>query len=84
VPEVVVFLSTLPDVPGWAFEIRGLVYAQATFGSMGGGDTRKMVKSLAEQAGSVGADGVIDLKTVLAGERGHCVMTGTAIKLVER
>jgi uncharacterized protein YbjQ (UPF0145 family) len=79
-----VFLSTLPDVPGWGIEIRGLVYAQATLGSMGGGNTRKLVQSLTEQATGFGADGVVDVRTVLGGDTGHCVMTGTAVKLVQR
>jgi hypothetical protein len=79
-----VFLSTLVEVPGFGIEVRGLVFAQATLGSMGGGNTRKMVQSLVEQAQGFGADGVIDVKTVLGGDTGHCVMTGTAVKLLPR
>lgn len=76
-------LSTLPELPGQKFEVRGFVYAQATLGAMGGGNTKKLVQSLIEQAGGLGANGVVDLKTTIGGESGHCVMTGTAVRLLQ-
>jgi hypothetical protein len=79
--EAVVLLTTLVELPGQKFEVKGFVYAQATLGAMGAGNTKKMVQSLIEQAGGLGADGVVDLKTTIGGENGHCVMTGTAIRL---
>jgi hypothetical protein len=72
-------VSTLPDLPGRTFEVRGLVVAEATLGRK---DTvQKMVQSLIEQAGRHGADGIVDLKTVVGGKYGHCVMTGTAVRI---
>ncbi len=74
-------ITTLPEVRGHSFEVRGLVFAQATLGSIGGGNTNKMVQSLIEQATGLGGDGVVDVKTIIGGETGHCVMTGTAVRL---
>src|SRR5450432_3746442 len=70
--EATMLISTLPDVPGWAFQVKGLVFAQAALGSLGGGNAKKMVQSVSEQAGALGADS------------GHCVMTGTAVLLTSR
>ncbi|WP_248963969.1 hypothetical protein [Sphaerisporangium perillae] len=75
-------ISTLPDLPGRAFEVRGFVYAQAALGALGGGNTQKMVQQLIEQAGRFGADAIVDVKTVIGGDSGHCLMTGTAVKLL--
>jgi len=75
-------VTTLPEVPGQTFEVRGLVFAQATLGSIGGGNTKKMVQSMIEQAGSLGGDGIVDVSTCIGGENGHCVMTGTAVRLL--
>lgn len=75
-------LSTLPDLPGRTFEVRGFVFAQGVLGALGGGNTQQMVGSLIEQAGVFGADGIIDLRTVIGGDSAHCVMTGTAVRLL--
>ena len=77
-------ISTLPDVPGWAFQVKGLVFAQAALGSLGGGNAKKMVQSVSEQAGALGADAIVDLTTTIGGDSGHCVMTGTAVLLTSR
>jgi hypothetical protein len=78
-----VLLSTLPEIAGQAFEVRGFVYAQATLGAIGGGNTRKMVQSLTDQAQQLGADAVVDLRTALGGDpSAHCVMTGTTVRLI--
>jgi uncharacterized protein YbjQ (UPF0145 family) len=77
-------ISTVPEVPGLTYEVKGLVFAQATLGAMGGGNTQKMVQSLADQATRLGANGIVDVKTVLGGDHGHCVMTGTAVLLMQR
>lgn len=74
-------ISTLPDLAGRAFEVRGLVVAQAQLGAIGGGNTKKMVQQLIDQARRFNADGIVDVKTVLGGDSGYCVMTGTAVKL---
>lgn len=73
-------LSTLSELPGKTFEVRGLVFAQESLNSKGA--AQKMIQSLIEQAGRFGADGIIDLKTVIGGEYGHCVMTATAVKIL--
>jgi uncharacterized protein YbjQ (UPF0145 family) len=41
-----------------------------------------MMDTLIEQARAVGADGIVDLRTVIGGELAHCVMTGTAVRLL--
>ncbi len=74
-------LSTLAEVPGLTYEVRGLVFAQATLNAIGGGNTQKMVASLVEQAQRLGANGIIDIRTVMGGESANCVMTGTAVLL---
>jgi uncharacterized protein YbjQ (UPF0145 family) len=80
--EAKMLVTTLPEVPGQAIEVRGFVFAQATLGSIGGGNTKKMVQSLIEQANSLGGDGIVDVSTSIGGEIGHCVMTGTAVRLL--
>ena len=75
-------ISTLPDIAGRSFEVRGFVFAHATLGALGGGNPQKMVQQLIEQAAFFGADGIVDVKTVIGGESAHCMMTGTAIKLL--
>ena len=75
-------MSTLPDLAGRSFEVRGLVIARATLGGIGGGNIQTMVQQLVEQASRFGADGIVDLKTVMSGDAGYCVMTGTAVKVL--
>lgn len=75
-------MSTLPTLPGQTFEVRGLVVAQAVLPSSRRGDeTREMVQSLAGQAAALGANAIIDVRTVLGGGgySVYCVMTGTAV-----
>jgi uncharacterized protein YbjQ (UPF0145 family) len=74
-------ISTLTEVPGLTYELRGLVFAQAALQAIGGGNTQKMVMSLIEQAQHLGANGIIDVKTVVGGDVAYCVMTGTAVVL---
>jgi hypothetical protein len=74
-------ISTLAEVPGLTYEVRGLVFAQAALNAIGGGNTQKMVASLVEQAQRMGANGIVDVKTVLGGDSAYCVMTGTAVVL---
>jgi len=76
-----VLISTLPELPGRTFEVLGFVVAQGAFGALGGGNAQKMVQQLIEQAQRFGGDGIVDVKTVIGGDTGHCVMTGTAVKL---
>jgi hypothetical protein len=76
-----VLISTLPDLPGRQFDVLGFVVAQGAFAALGGGNVQKMVQSLIEQAQRFGADGIVDVKTVIGGDHAYCVMTGTAVKL---
>ena len=76
-------LSTLPDLPGTTFEVKGLVCAQGVLLAVGGDNIRQLVESLAEQAGHLSADAVVDVQTIVAGNSGHCVVTGTAVKILE-
>jgi hypothetical protein len=77
-------LSTLPELPGRPFDVRGLVYASVTLGALGGGNLQKMVQSIIEQAGRFGADAVVDLRTIVGGDNAYVVMTGTAVKLLNQ
>jgi hypothetical protein len=77
-----VFLSTIPEIPGQAFDVRGLVIAHLTLTSLGRGPVKdSLIQQLIQQAQQLGADAVVDIKTEIGGENGHCVMTGTAVKL---
>jgi hypothetical protein len=77
-----VLLSTLAEIPGCSYEVRGFVFANRALGSMGRDHTLKMVQSLIEQAHQLGGDAIVDITTVIGGELGHCVMTGTAVRLL--
>jgi hypothetical protein len=74
-------LSTLPELPGQTFLVKGIVCAQGTLGVIRGDRIQKMMQSLIEQAEAVGADGIVDIRTVLTGDAAHCVVTGTAVKI---
>lgn len=76
-------ISTLPDLPGRTFQVLGFVVAHANLGSLGGGNPQKMVKELIAQAQHFHADAIVDVKTVIGGDSAHCVMTGTAAKLIQ-
>jgi hypothetical protein len=79
----IMLLSTLPTIPDRNFEIRGLVFAQAALGALGGGNVQKMVQEVIQQAGQFGADAIIDIKVVGSGsDAGAVVMTGTAVHLL--
>ncbi|WP_412539618.1 hypothetical protein R8Z50_27780 [Longispora sp. K20-0274] len=70
-------VSSLPDVPGHTFEIRGLVFADCFPGSIGGGSLSKMIQTIIEQANGFRANAIIDVKLVTS-EKILCV-TGTAV-----
>lgn len=74
-------ITTLPELPGQQFAVRGFVHAHATLGAIRGGSLQQMVQSLTEQARALGADGIVDLTTIVGGDTAHCVMTGTAVQL---
>jgi hypothetical protein len=76
-------ISTLPEVPGLVYEAKGIVVAHAALAGIGGGNPQNMIQSLIEQAGRFGANGIIDVKTVLGGDHAFCVMTGTAVLLMQ-
>jgi uncharacterized protein YbjQ (UPF0145 family) len=59
----------------------GFVFADRALGSLGRDHTQKMVQSLIEQAQRLGGDAIVDIATVIGGESGICVMTGTAVRL---
>jgi uncharacterized protein YbjQ (UPF0145 family) len=85
VTEADVLISTLPELPGYALtEVKGFVCEYAALGTMGGGKTRKLVDSMADQARRLGADAIVDVKTVIGGDSGICVMTGTAVRISPR
>lgn len=77
-----VFLSTLPDLGGRAFDVRGLVIAHLQLTAIGRGPvTEGLIQQLVHQAQQLGADAVVDIKTMVGGDNGHCVITGTAVKI---
>ena len=50
--------------------------------SLGRGPVKDtLVQQIIQQAQQLGGDAVVDIKTEIGGEYGHCVMTGTAVKL---
>lgn len=74
-------ITTLVGVPGRSFAVLGFVCAQTHFGGLGAGNTQQMIQQLIDQASRFGADGIIDVKTIVGGgDYGFCVMTGTAVK----
>ena len=73
-------ISTLPELPGYEFEVRGFVCEYSALGAIGGGKTRKLLESLTNQANQFNANAIVDLKTVIGGDTGICVMTGTAVQ----
>jgi S1-C subfamily serine protease len=72
-------MSTLAELPGLVYEVKGLVFANAKLNAIAGGNMPKMVKSLVEQAQQLGANGIVDIRTAVGGDAGSCVMTGTAV-----
>jgi uncharacterized protein YbjQ (UPF0145 family) len=74
-------LSTLPELPGQTFRVKGIVCAQGVLGALRGDKIQKMMQSLTDQAEAVGADGIVDIRTILAGDTAHCVITGTAVEI---
>ena len=74
-------LSTLPELPGKTFDVRGLVCAEGVLMAVRGDRIQKLMQDLAEQAERLGADGVVDVRTVVSGGSSHCVVTGTAVKI---
>ena len=79
--EDVMLISTLPEVPGYSFEVKGIVVADATFHASKGGKALNLVQALSDQAQRLGGDAVVDVKTILGGDSPYCVMTGTAVRL---
>jgi hypothetical protein len=79
--EVIMLLSTLSGLPGQTFRVQGLVCAQGVLGAIRGDKIQKMMQSLVEQAEGLGADSIVDVRTVLTGDSAHCVITGTAVKI---
>ncbi len=78
-------ISTLPELPGHDLTgVQGFVCEYAALGAMGGGKTRKLIDSMADQASRLGADAIVDVKTVIGGDTGICVMTGTAVRISPR
>jgi uncharacterized protein YbjQ (UPF0145 family) len=75
-------LSTLPDLPGRPFDVRGLAFAQATVTR--DKDIQGMIQSIVEQAARFGADSIVDIKTIVGSGASwqRVIMTGTAVKLV--
>jgi hypothetical protein len=74
-------ISTLPDLPGQQFTVRGFVYASGNPSAVRGrGGMQEMVQSLVQQAGALGANGIVDLTTIISGDHfTYCIMTGTAV-----
>jgi hypothetical protein len=79
--EAIMLLSTLPELPGQTFLVKGIVCAQGVLGPIRGDKIQKMMQSLIEQAEGFGADSIVDVRTVLAGDSAHCVISGTAVKI---
>ena len=72
-------MSSLAEVPGHTYEIRGLCIVEGT-PSIGGRKIDKCVQDIRAQAGDYGANAVIGLTVVRSGEN-VWVMYGTAVIL---
>jgi uncharacterized protein YbjQ (UPF0145 family) len=74
-------LSTLPELPGRIVAVLGVVCTQGVMSATGGSNIQKMMQELAGQAEALEADGVVDIRTAIAGQAPLCILTGTAVKL---
>jgi uncharacterized protein YbjQ (UPF0145 family) len=73
-------ITTLPDLPGQQFTVKGFVYAHDSLGGRRN-NMQQMVQSLIQQGEVLGANGIVDLTTIMSSGGGftYCVMTGTAV-----
>jgi uncharacterized protein YbjQ (UPF0145 family) len=75
-------LSTLPELPGQTFEVRGLVSAQGVLRAIGGDKVDALMRELTVQAEALGANGIVDVRAVVAGDTPHCIVLGTAVHIL--
>jgi hypothetical protein len=80
-------LSTLPDLPGRTYDVISMVLSRTWLDPWGkGNELDEMVKTICQQATSVGADAIIDIKiTVSSGTDtgyGANVVIGTAVVVI--
>ncbi|WP_018353006.1 hypothetical protein [Longispora albida] len=77
-------VSSLPEVPGHTYELRGLVFQDYGFSvNVGGppeGALNELVQAIVQQAQRFGANAIIDVK-VVTGDR-ILAVTGTAVRLI--
>jgi uncharacterized protein YbjQ (UPF0145 family) len=73
--------STLPHLGDRLFDVLGVVVAQGGVYTIGTKTAQSLLGELAQQAQQFGADGVVNITTVMAGSSPYYVMTGTAVKL---
>ncbi len=77
-------MSTLPDLRGIRYEVKGVVYNSVILAVAGNDSFEGAFNAIERQAESLDADAVIDIKvTVLEGERGRgiAVVIGTAVRI---
>lgn len=78
-------LSTLPDLPGGKFHVRGIVYCEGVLDGVLLGSTSidEMLQYIAKQASHLGADAIVDIKVIApGGTQKTYVVIGTAVKLI--
>jgi len=77
-------LSTLPDLAGQRYKVMGVVFSAVTLLRPARDDSlRRTFKALEEQAASMGADAIIDVKiTDPSGEHAVAAVLGTAVKII--
>ena len=75
-------LSSLPDLPGRTFDVRGFVHSMQMFAPSLFQSTTNlngMLQTMIGQAQQMSADAIVDIRTRYAD--GVCIITGTAVRL---
>jgi len=75
-----VLLSTLPDLVGHTFQVRGMVIASG-YGPSAQKEVPKMLQAITAQATQLGANAVVDVTVTRIGENSF-IITGTAVVAV--
>lgn len=79
-------MSTLPDLRGIMYEVKGVVFNSVILAVAGSDSLEMAFKAIERQAENLDADAIIDIKvTVLEGERGRgiAIVTGTAVRITK-
>jgi hypothetical protein len=83
--SILMLLSTLPDLSGRTYDVIGVVFGTSNMWAAKDSESVQrlgtMFNTITQQASSMGADAIVDIKMVAVGEGARVVVTGTAVKL---